>query len=139
MLRSEFFRRAVLIFIFGAIMLCTAVTHAEIKTYEGYGEHIMAERETADLAKEKAALDAQRDILEQINFYVKSNSKSRNSNLTEDEIITIAAGVLRVIDTKHAIDVIDYGLKFKAFVTATIDIDELETLLDNEIKRRMKG
>lgn len=77
--------------------------------------------------------------MEQINFYVKSISQSRNSNLTEDEIITIATGVLRVIDTKHAIDVMDCGLKVKAFVTATIDTDELETLLDNEVKRRTEG
>lgn len=134
MLRSKIF----LMLIFGAIIFCNAITHAEIKTYEGYGEYFMADGETVATAKEKAALEAQRDTLEQIIVYVKSSSSTHNSKLTEDEIITIAAGILRVTNTKHVIDATDLGLKVKAFVTATVDIDELKILLDKEVQRRME-
>lgn len=119
-----------------AILFSNSVSHAEVKTYEGLGVYYIVGDETIDFAKEKAALLAERDAIEQVKLYIKSNSRVVNSKLLEDEIITIAAGILRVIDTKHAIEVEDDALIVKAFVTAIIDTDELENLLDNAVKNR---
>lgn len=132
----KIFRQIVFTLFIAAILLCNSVSHAEIKTYEGLGVYYLNDGETTDFGKEKSALLAERDAIEQVKLYIKSDSRVVNSKLLEDEIITIAAGILRVIDTKHAIEVEDDALIVKAFVTATIDTDELDTLLDNAIKSR---
>lgn len=103
---------------------------AEIKTYEGVGEYCLTD-ETIDFAKEQAELDAQRNILNKICRYVKKNATTIDNELDEEEIITIAAGILRVIDVDFAFDADEDGILVKSFVTAEIDTDELETLLEN--------
>ena len=132
----KIFRQIVSALFIAAILLSNSVSHAEIKTYEGLGVYYLHDGETTDCGKEKSALLAERDAIEQVKLYIKSDSRVVNSKLLEDEIITIAAGILRVIETKHTIEVEDDALIVKAFVTATIDTDELETLLDNAIKNR---
>ena len=112
------------------------VTRAEIQTYEGVGEYFITD-ETIDFAKNQAELIAQRDILESICVYVKSQSNMINHELGNDEIITVGAGILRMIDTKFSITANDIGVSVKSFVTAQIDTDELEKLLEQEIKRRV--
>lgn len=133
---GKIFRQIVSALFIAAILLCNSVSHAEIKTYEGLGVYYLNDGETIDSAKKKAELNAWRIIVEQVKVDISSYSCLQNLKLPEDEIITIAVGILRVIDTKHTIEVDDDSLIVKAFVTATIDTDELETLLDNAIKNR---
>ena len=57
--------------------------------------------------------------------------------LNYDEIIVIGAGILRVTNTKFFIDEYNGGLLVKSFVMAEIDTDELETLLEREVKARL--
>lgn len=133
---GKIFRRTLSALVIVLIVLCNAVTHAEVQTYEGYGEYFLDEDETVDLGKEQAALRAERDALEQVKIYVQSHSRAANARLLEDEVIVIVAGILRVIETKHVIAVQDDALIVKAFVKATIDTDELEKLLDNAVKNR---
>lgn len=110
--------------------------HAEIKTYEGTGEYFMSD-ETIDFAKNQAELVAQRAILDRISVYVKYESAMIDYELDEDEIITVAAGILHVIDTKFSMDNEEDLIKVKAFVTAQVDVDELKKLLEQEIKNRV--
>lgn len=115
--------------------LLTAVAHAEIQTYKGVGEYFMTD-ETVEFAKNHAELEAERNILDQISVYIKSLSIMIDNELDSDEIITISAGILRVTDTKFAMTAKDDGINVESFVTAQIDTDELEILLDNAIKNR---
>lgn len=131
----KIFRRVVSTLFVVSIMLFASVVHAEIRTYEGFGEYFVKDDESIDAAKNQAELIAQRDALEQVKFYIKSTSKSVNSKWLEDEIIVIAAGILHVTNTKFDIEVAD-SLIVKSFVTAEIDIDELEKLLEQAIKER---
>ena len=117
-------------------ILSFSSVQAEIRVYEGYGEHFMNDAETVDFAKGRAELEAQRDALEQVGFYVKSQSEVQNFSLKNDEIIIIATGILHVIDTKFSIEKDDGEIVVKSFVTAQIDIDELEKLLEQAIKSR---
>ena len=117
------------------ILLSMTSAHAETKVYQGVGEHFMTD-ETIESAKNKAELMAERDALEQVCFYVKSQSASRNSRLNTDEIITIAAGILRVTDTKFKINDDNNGLRITAIISADIDIDELEKLLERAVNER---
>ena len=132
---GKIFYRAVILIIFSMLFFMT-VTRAEIQTYEGVGEYFITD-ETIDFAKNQAELIAQRDILESICVYVKSQSNMINHELGNDEIITVGAGILRMIDTKFSITANDIGVSVKSFVTAQIDTDELEKLLEQEIKRRV--
>lgn len=132
---GKIFRRVASTLFVVSIMLFASVAHAEIRTYEGFGEYFVKDDESIDAAKNQAELIAQRDALEQVKFYIKSTSKSVNSRLLEDEIIVIAAGILHVTNTKFDIEVAD-SLIVKSFVTAEIDIDELEKLLEQAIKKR---
>ena len=134
---GKIFYRAVMWIIF-SILFFMSVTRAEIQTYEGIGEYFITD-ETIDFAKNQAELIAQRDILESICVYVKSQSNMINHELGNDEIITVGAGILRVIDTKFSITADDIGISVKSFVTAQIDTDELEKLLEQEIKRRISS
>ena len=134
-LRKIFRRTATALLIF-AIFFTATVVHAEVKTYTGVGEYFMTD-ETIDFAKNRAELIAERDALEQVKLYVKSNSRVINLKQLEDEIIVIAAGILHVTDTKFEIGDDAEGFLVKSFVTADIDIDELEKLLEHEIKTRL--
>ena len=120
------------------ILFFMTVTCAEIHTYEGVGEYFVTD-ETVDFAKNQAELIAQRTILEEICVYVKSKSTMIDYELNNDEIITISTGILRVIDTKFSITADDGEIIVKSFVTAQIDTDELEKLLEQEIKRRISS
>ena len=117
------------------ILFSMTSVHAETKVYQGVGEHFMTD-ETIDSAKNKAELMAERDALEQVCFYVKSQSTSRNSRLDTDEIIIIAVGILHVIETKFLMSEGVDCLKVTAWVTATIDTDELEKLLERAVNER---
>lgn len=118
-----------------AIIFLTATVHAATKPYTGVGEFLMTEG-TVDFAKNQAELLAERDILDQICVHVKANSTLIDSELDSDEVITISAGILHVTGTKFEMSNNTDGILVKAIVIAQIDIDELEKLLEQEIKAR---
>ena len=117
------------------VILFASTAHAEIKTYTGYGEYLMTD-ETIDYAKEQAELYAQRDVLEKVCVFVKGQSLMIDNELSDDEVITISAGILHVTDTKFSLDMDEGGILIKSFVTAQIDTEELAELLEQAIKER---
>ena len=135
MLWGKIFRHAAFLVV-ALIFFTSATACAEIKSYEGVGEYFMTD-ETIDYAKNQAELSAQRNVLEKVSVYVKKISVMIDHELDEDEIITISAGILHVIDTKFSMTAEDDGILIKSIVTAQIDTDELEKLLEQEIKSRL--
>lgn len=135
---QQIFRRAAIWLIFFASFFLSTTVHAEFQTYEGVGEYFMTD-ETIDFAKNQAELAAERNILEKVSVYVQSEASMIDNALDNDEIITIAAGILRVINTKFSITAEDEFINVKSFVTAQIDIDELDKLLEQEIKNRLSS
>lgn len=131
---QEFFRLVTVFSIVTSFLLATTA-HAEIKTYTGIGEYLLTE-ETLDFAKNRAELEAERNVLEQVSVYIRGRSMMIDNELDEDEIITIGAGVLHVTETKFSFEDDAEGILVKAFVTAKIDVDELEKLLEQAIKER---
>ena len=116
------------------ILLNSSVAFAETKIYEGVGEYFMTE-ETVDFAKQEAEKDAARVILEQACAFIKAQATMLDHELDEDEIIKICAGVLYWNDsTKYSIDAEADGVTVKAFVSAKIDTDEVDALLEQAIK-----
>ena len=133
---EKIFRRVVILFVVTLLFATTA--HAQIQTYEGVGEYFMSDNETIDFAKNKAELDAERNVLEKICVYVRSDTEVVNSELSDDEIIIISTGILRVIDTKFSFEPKPDWTVVKSFVTAEIDTDELKALLEREVKKLKK-
>ena len=117
------------------VILFASTAHAEIKTYTGYGEYLMTD-ETIEYAKEQAELYAQRDVLDKVCVFVKGQSLMIDNELSDDEVVTISAGILHVTDIKFAMDTDDDGILIKSFVTAQIDTAELAALLEQAIKER---
>jgi len=121
-----------------ALILLTATAHAQIQTYTGSGEYLMSEDENVDFAKSRAAIEAERNILDQVCVYVKGQSSMIDNELDRDEVISIGAGILHVTDTKYKLLEDAQGILVKATVTAQIDIDELKTLLNQAIAERQR-
>ncbi len=125
-----------------ALILCSLIlfssVQAEIKIYTGVGEHYMEdEKETLAQAQDAAKLAAELNAMEQAQINVKSYSEAHNSNLTQDEIISITAGVMNITGVKYSLKDEAGVLLMCAEVTAEIDTDKIAELVEREIKRRM--
>lgn len=116
----------------------TASAQAEMQTYEGIGEYWITQGETYNFAKQQAKKIAERDALEQVYVYVRSQSEVKNSELSKDEIITIAAGLLYVTDTKYSMSKADDFIVAKAIVIATIDTAAVVEAVEREKKARLQ-
>ena len=130
----KIFRQAAFLVV-AMIFFTSATACAEIKSYEGVGEYFMTD-ETIDFAKNQAELSAQRNVLEKVSVYVKRHSTMIDHELDSEEIITFSAGILRVIETKFAMEDGGDGITVKSFVTIEIDIEEVVKLLEQLINDR---
>ena len=111
------------------LTLVASVANAEIRTYEAIGSFDVV-NETLEHAKKEAKLNAERHIAEEIYADLKSDTESENGKLTNDEIVLMTEGVMRIIDVKYQIDSAkDGAFIVRATVTAEIDTEELEKLL----------
>lgn len=118
------------------LIFCT-VSSAEIKTYEGVGAHYMEnENETLAQAQDKAKLAAELKVMEEAQINVIGYSEMHNCNLTRDEIVTITAGIMNVIDVKYSLKDELGVLLMEAVVTAEIDTDKIAEFVEREIKFR---
>ena len=135
---NKIFQRATITLLIFINLFSMSTANAEVQTYEGFGEYFMKD-ETVDFAKAQAELIAQRDLLEKISVYIKSQSTMTDNELENDEIITISAGILRVTETKFFLTDDGNVIIVKSFVTAQIDTDELKKLLEEAIKKTTRS
>ena len=119
------------------ILIICATASAEIKIFTGAGEHyIESETETLAQAQDAAKLAAELDAMQQTQIFIISYSEAHNSALTQDEIITITAGVMNVTDVKYSLKDEAGVLLMRAEVTAEIDTDKIPALIERELKNR---
>ncbi len=128
---------AVALWLIGSILF-TAQASAQIQTYEGVGEYWLERGDTLDYAKKKATTLAERDALEQVYIYVSSDSTLRNSDLSKDEIITIAAGLIYVTGKKFSVSKADGNFVVRATVNAEIDIAAVVEAVEREKQSRLQ-
>ena len=118
------------------LIFCATTAHAEMQTYEGVGEYSIMQGETLNAAKQQAKKIAERNALEQIYFYVRSDSSSKNSTVDKDEVITIAAGLMNVLKTTYAVSKEDGSFVVKAVVVVEVDPDKIAEAVEREKQRR---
>lgn len=109
--------------------LMTSAASAEIKTYEGFGEYVMSDFETPDIAKQRAKQRAEAAAQEQAGVFVKSNTKVVNYQLESEEIEVMTAGIMKVHSVEYDRKIDSSGLVFTAKVLVEIDTDEIDNWL----------
>lgn len=116
-------------------LLIITTVYAAVETYEGTDEYyVLGAVEDINVARERARERALRNAREQAGVYIHTLSRVVNMKLVEDEIITVASGVIRVIDTVYEINKLPDmdGYVIKATVKADIDTSDVDKFLQKD-------
>lgn len=122
-------------------MLVAPVADAEIQTYEGSEDYyVLGAVEDVNVARERARERAIRNAREKAGVYVHSYSRTKDFELVDDEVITVASGVLRVIETHYETKTLPdaSGYLIRATVKADIDTDDLLTWFQKDAEEVIK-
>ena len=119
-------------------LFATSPVNAEIRTYEGTDEYIMNEFETIDIAKQRARQKAERNAQEKAGVFINSYSQMKNLELVEDEVISIACGIMSVVDVKYTTEPLPdvNGFLIRATVKANIETDDVGKWLEKSARER---
>lgn len=119
-------------------LFATSPVNAEVKTYEGTDEYIMNEFETIDIAKQRARQKAERNAQEKAGVFINSYSQMKNLELVEDEVISIACGIMSVVDVKYTTEPLPdvNGFLIRATVKANIETDDVGKWLEKSARER---
>lgn len=104
----------------------------------GSDDYIMSEFESLDVAKQRALQKALRSAQESAGVFVQSKTSVVNLVVTHDEINTMTAGILKVIDVQYQLKPLDDGksILVKATVEAEIADDDINKWLDRPTGER---
>ena len=121
------------------LLLMSSAALAKPQTYTATGEYIMSSSETLEDGIKHAREDALRLISESVGVYVESQSEAKNQELTQDEIKTMSANIIRVVSEAGPV-IVQHGkgLDIKMTVTAEADADQLFTQKSKEIAELKK-
>lgn len=97
------------------------------------GSYVMGENDSPKIAKEAARQDALRSATEQAGVYVESYSKTKNMELTDDEVKMVSGAILKVTDEKATPELVGDVWKYTVTLTATVDTDniDLQSMMQN--------
>ena len=114
--------------------------HAEVRTYIGVGESIISDRETLEIGKQGAKLQAIRNAQEQAGVFISSLTEVKNNILQKDEIIAFTSGIAKIEDDKITYEVIPINdflgtIKYRSTVVVKIDTDDLNKQVIDWISR----
>lgn len=118
------------------ILLFMPAAKAEIETYIGVGNATMNETENQEQVINRAKGYALRNASEQAGIYIVSQSKMRDLELVEDEVVSITGGLMKITDTKIEKSLLG-GDVLQVRVTVTVQIDS--EALQREIDRRLEN
>ena len=112
-----------------ASFFMTNAANAEIRTYEGFGEYVMSDFETPEIAKQRAKQRAEQSAQEKAGVFVRSNTKVVNYQLESEEIEVMTAGIMKVHSVEYDKKIDEAGFLFTAKVLVDIDTDEIDNWL----------
>lgn len=120
--------KKIVFILFLQIAFCFGIASAAVRPYTATGEYIMSPSETLEYGIKKAREDALRQISESVSVYIESQSETKDQQLTQDEIKSISASIIKVTnETAPSIVQHGKGLDIKVTVTATADDSEVFT------------
>ena len=107
------------------------LTENKIQEFSAEGEYRLGDNDTRASAKIKALDDAKRKIAEQIGVYVQSYSEMNKSELTTDQIRSVAVAMIKVKSEK--VEYSENGTLCKVSIVA--DADTNSKHIQEEIKK----
>jgi len=110
------------------LLFVPVFSFAETKSIISEGSYNMGDGETPSVAESRALLNAKRTALEQAGTYVESYSRTKNYQLTEDEVKVIASGLMQVniLDKKRTI--VGDGFRFWVKIEAKVNPAKVEDM-----------
>src|SRR3989338_2224971 len=116
-----------------ALLFGQTPVFAETKEIVAEGTYNMGDGETPTVAESRALLQAKRIAVEEAGTYVESYSKTRNFQLTADEIQVLASGIMEVEVLEKKRTVVGDGINFWIKIKARVSTDKME-----EMAKRVK-
>ena len=114
-----------------ALLLLVTPVSAEIKNVSAIGSYIAGASESLNDAKRHAREDALRIATEQAGILVSSYSKTKNLELTDDEVTTVATKFVRTSNETYEVKLIsDSSIQVTAKIDAQIDTDSIQDDID---------
>jgi len=140
MKRLKQFRRGFIAFLSVIFLLSAAIVSATVKLYTATAEDYANEVESQDIAKLRARDKAIKNATKQAGVYLKSYSRSVNSELTDDEITAIASNSYQLIgEPKYSRTVNQISDETTIIVwTATVEVNVDDSEIQSWIKRDEK-
>ena len=138
--RGNFFRRAIFA-AFTVIFLLSAVVGATVKLYSASGEGYCYESESQDIAKQRAVDKAVKKATKQAGVYLKTYSRTVNSELTDDEVTAITSNAWQLVgEPKFTREIINHSGDTQIIVwTATVEVNVDDSEIQSWIKRDDKN
>lgn len=119
------------------VLMNFSLASAQVVTVTGKGEYFMNRgiKETYDDAITHAEEDARRNAVENAGLAIKSFSRTKNLELDEDVVETVAGGILEIIGKPKIYngDTNEDGIKIICELTARVDTSKVEKFLGKKI------
>ena len=110
------------------------VANAEVKIYDGVGQYVMSDFENQDIAKQRAQRRAEAAAKKKAGVYLKTYSRSVNSELTKEEISAVTNRIIDVFDVDIKEEPFEVkgetGIIYTATLKAKIDSDGIQNFIN---------
>ena len=93
---------------------------------EADGVYMMGDNDTPKSARDAARNEAMRAATERAGVYIESVSEVRDYALTRDEIRTVAAAVLRVLDEQVTPELIGDAWRYRVHLVCSVDTEGID-------------
>ena len=93
---------------------------------EADGVYMMGDNDTPKSARDAARNEAMRAATERAGVYIESVSEVRDYALTRDEIRTVAAAVLRVLDEQVTPELISEAWRYRVHLVCAVDTEGID-------------
>ena len=110
------------------LLLLPVISFAETRAIISEGSYNMGDGETPTVAESRALLNAKRTALEEAGTYVESYSRTKNYQLTEDEVKVIASGLMQVTILEKKRTIVGDGLRFWVKIQAIVNPEKMENM-----------
>lgn len=121
------------------LIMCVGLSgevFAAPQQFSAEGEYRLGDRDTREDAKRYAVADAKRKIAEQAGVYVESSTEISNFQLVKDKVSVVAQTLMSVKSERT--EFTENGVVCKAYVTALVDPDAVESKLVEILKKLNK-
>ena len=139
---KNFFRRGFIALLGMILALSAAVVSATVKLYTVSSEDYPSEVESMDISKQRALDKAVKKAKKEAGIYLRTYSRSVNSELTDDEIIAITSNSYKIVgEPKYTREIVKHSdetsiIVWKVNVDVQVDDSEIQSWLKRDDKEK---